>query len=99
MSLPGIFTPVRTKDAIYADGGLLQNIPVEVAEQMGADLTLAIHLEEAPVPADANLSSFAVLGQSISVMIAANELLSMEKADILVSVPVQKWSALKFRRR
>ena len=96
MSLPGIFTPVRTKDAIYADGGLLQNIPVEVAKQMGADLTLAIHLEEAPVPANANLSSFAVLGQSISVMIAANELLSMEKADILVSVPVQKWSALSF---
>jgi len=96
MSLPGIFTPVRAKDAIYADGGLLQNLPVEVAKQMGADLTLAIHLEEAPVPANANLSSFAVLGQSISVMISANELLSMEKADLLVSVPVQKWSALSF---
>jgi NTE family protein len=53
MSLPGIFTPVRAKDAIYADGGLLQNIPVEVAKEMGADLTLAIHLEEAPVPPDA----------------------------------------------
>ena len=96
MSLPGIFTPVRTKDAIYADGGLLQNIPVEVAKQMGADLTLAIHLEEAPVPPDANLSSFAVLGHSISVMISANELQSMENADILVSVPVQKWGALSF---
>src|SRR5271165_6908129 len=96
MSLPGIFTPVRTKDAIYADGALTQNIPVEVAKQMGADLTLAIHLEEAPVPANANLSSFAVLGQSIAVMISANELLSMEKADILVSVPVQKWGALSF---
>ena len=96
MSLPGIFTPVRAKDAIYADGGLLQNLPVEVAKQMGADLTLAIHLEEAPVPANANLSSFAVLGQSISVMISANELLSMEKADLLITVPVQKWSALSF---
>jgi len=96
MSLPGIFTPVRAPGAIYADGGLLQNIPVEVAKQMGADLTLAIHLEEAPVPPDANLSSFAVLGQSISVMISANELLSMEKADILVTVPVQKWGALSF---
>ena len=96
MSLPGIFTPVRAPGAIYADGGLLQNLPVEVAKQMGADVTLAIHLEEAPVPANANLSSFAVLGQSISVMISANELLSMEKADLLVSVPVQKWSALSF---
>jgi NTE family protein len=96
MSLPGIFTPVRTKDAIYADGGLLQNIPVEIAKQMGADLTLAVHLAEAPMLPNANLSSFSVLGQSISVMISANELLSMEKADILISVPVQKWNALSF---
>ncbi len=96
MSLPGIFTPVRTKDAIYADGGLLENIPVDVAKQMGAGLTLGVHLEEAPLPADANLSSFAVLGRSISVMISANELRSMEDVDLLISVPLQKYGALDF---
>lgn len=96
MSLPGIFTPVRTKDAIYADGGLLQNIPVEVAKQMGADLTLAIHLAEAPLPPNSNLSSIGVLGQSISVMISANELKSMESADLMLSVPLQKYGALDF---
>ena len=96
MSLPGIFTPVRTKEAIYADGGLLQNIPVEVAKEMGADLTLAIHLAEAPVLPNASISAFSVLGDSISVMINANELRSMETADILVSVPLQKYSALDF---
>jgi len=96
MSLPGIFTPVRTKDAIYADGGLLNNIPVNVTKEMGADLTLAIHLSEAGMSPDANLSSFAVLGQSLSVMISANELQNMESADILVSVPLQKYGALDF---
>jgi NTE family protein len=96
MSLPGIFTPVRTKDAIYADGGLLNNIPVNVAKEMGADLTVAIHLAEAPMLPNANLSTFSVLGQSLSVMISANELQNMENADILVSVPVQKWGALSF---
>src|SRR5271165_5190083 len=96
MSLPGIFTPVRTKDAIYADGGLLNNIPVDVAREMGADLTLAIHLSEAGMSPNANLSSFAVLGQSLSVMISANELHNMEDADILVSVPLQKYGALDF---
>ena len=98
MSLPGIFTPVRTKDAIYADGGLLQNIPVEVAAEMGADLTLAIHLDEAPLNPESNLSSFSVLGRSISVMISANELISMQKADILVSVPLQKYGTLDFNK-
>jgi len=96
MSLPGIFTPVRTKDAIYADGALTQNIPVEVAKTMGADLTLAIHLAEAPILPTGSLSSFAVLGDSISVMININELRSMEGADILISVPLQKYGALDF---
>jgi NTE family protein len=96
MSLPGIFTPVRTKDAVYADGGLLENIPVDVAKQMGAGLTLGVHLEEAPLEADANLSSFAVLGRSISVMISANELRSMQDVDLLISVPLQKYGTLDF---
>lgn len=98
MSLPGIFTPVRSKEAIYADGGLLQNIPVEVAKQMGADLTLGIHLDEAPLAADASLSSLAVLGRAVTVMISANELRSMQNADVLVSVPVQKYGALDFKK-
>jgi len=96
MSLPTIFTPVRTETAIYADGGLLENLPVQAVKKMGADLVLAIHLAEAPMKPDASLSSFGVLGQSISVMISANELKSMELADMIVSVPVAKWSGLSF---
>ena len=96
MSLPTIFTPVRTETAIYADGGLLENLPVQAVKKMGADLVLAIHLAEAPIKPDATLSSFGVLGQSISVMIGANELKSMELADMIVSVPVEKWGGLSF---
>jgi NTE family protein len=96
MSLPGIFTPVRDGDHIYADGGLLNNIPIDVAKEMGADIVLGIHLETQPISPTEPLSSFAVLGQSISVMIAANELRSMEQADLLVSVPLQKYDALDY---
>jgi NTE family protein len=96
MSLPGIFTPVRTGDHIYADGGLLNNIPIDVAKEMGADIVIGIHLETEPMNPSAPLSSFAVLGQSISVMIAANELRSMEQADLLVTVPLQKYNALDY---
>jgi NTE family protein len=96
MSLPGIFTPVQTGNHIYADGGLLNNIPIDVAKQMGADIVVGIHLETAPLDPKASLSTFGVLGQSLSVMIAANELRSMEQADILVSVPLQKYDSLDY---
>src|ERR1700761_216121 len=96
MSLPGIFTPVRTDDHVYVDGGLLNNIPIDVAKEMGADIVIGIHLETQPLSPTAPLSSFAVLGESISVMIAANELRSMDQADLLVTVPLQKYSALDY---
>src|ERR1700722_15134562 len=96
MSLPGIFTPVRTGEHIYADGGLLNNIPIDVAKEMGADIVIGIHLETEPISPTAPLSSFALLGESISVMIASNELRSMEQADLLVSVPLQKYNALDY---
>jgi NTE family protein len=96
MSLPGIFTPVRVGDHVYADGGLLNNIPIDVAKEMGADVVLGIHLETAALDPNEPLSTFAVLGQSLSVMIAANELRSMEKADLLVSVPLQKFNSLSY---
>jgi len=96
MSLPGIFTPIRSDNRLYADGFLLNNLPVDVAKQMGADVTLAIHLETAPMDPKTNLSSFGVLGQSISVMSAVNELRSMEQADVLVSVQLQKYTTLDY---
>jgi NTE family protein len=97
MSIPGVFTPVRGKDGTYADGGLLNNIPIDLAKTLGADIVLGVHLETAPLSPDANLSSFAVLGQSISVMIAANELRSMENADLMITVPLSKYNSMDFR--
>jgi NTE family protein len=96
MSLPGFFTPVRYGDYLLADGGLLNNFPINIAKEMGADIVLGIHLEGAPLGPQESLSSFAVLGRSISVMIAANELRSMEQADLLVTVPLQKYTATDY---
>jgi NTE family protein len=98
MSLPGIFTPVRWDGHILADGGLMDNLPVDVAQSMGAQLTLAVHLETAKIESTAELSSFGVLGRAISVVIASNELGSMEKADIVISVPLQDFDSMEYNR-
>jgi len=96
MSLPGIFTPVRSGNNVYADGGLLNNLPVDVAKEMGAKLTIAVYLQADSFSAQQPLNTFSVLGQSLSVMIAANELKSMQMADVLVTVPLQKYDALDY---
>ncbi len=96
MSLPGIFTPVRSGNQLYADGGLLNNLPVDVAQSMGAQLTIAVYLQTASFNPKQPLNTFSVLGQSLSVMIAANELKSMQMADVLVTVPLDKYTALDY---
>ena len=98
MSLPGIFTPVRTGDSVLVDGGLLDNLPVDVAKDMGADVVIAVHLQGKPLKAAESLSTFGVLGRSVSVVIAANELRSIEQADILISVPVSEYGSSDYQK-
>ncbi len=48
MSLPGVFSPVKGKDKIYIDGGLLNNLPTDVVRKMGADFVIGVHLSVGP---------------------------------------------------
>lgn len=41
-SLPGVFDPVQMRGAYYVDGGILNNVPVDVARQMGAQAIIAV---------------------------------------------------------
>jgi NTE family protein len=98
MSLPGIFSPVVHEGHIYVDGGLLNNFPVSVVREMGADIVLGIHLEVVPLKRDASLSSFQVLGESITAVIAANEREAMKGADLVVNVPLQDFSSMDYEK-
>jgi len=42
VSVPGLLAPVEHNGQRLVDGGLLNNMPVDVARQMGADVTLAV---------------------------------------------------------
>src|SRR6202011_1007141 len=80
MSLPAFFTPVRERNRVLVDGGLVNNLPVDVARKMGADIVIAVHLALPRLDPQAPLSSVAVLQRSANVSIAINELRSMEDA-------------------
>ena len=97
MSLPAIFSPVRRDGRVYVDGGLIENLPVNVARAMGADIVIAVHLETAPLMADEPLSAFTVLQHSVSVVISVNELESMKKADILIPVHTQEYTSTDYQ--
>ena len=42
MAVPGIFDPVHSGDRLLVDGGLVRNLPVDIARDMGADVVIAV---------------------------------------------------------
>lgn len=46
MAIPGVFKPVEIGDRHLVDGGMLNNLPVDVCRQMGADIIIAVDLQQ-----------------------------------------------------
>ena len=46
ISIPGIFIPVKFHESYLVDGGIVDPVPVDVVEKMGADFIIAVSLTE-----------------------------------------------------
>lgn len=46
MAIPGLFKPVELDSMILLDGGICNNLPVDVVKAMGADVVIAIDLTQ-----------------------------------------------------
>src|SRR5713101_1176141 len=98
MSIPGAFSPVHDGQAVFVDGGLMNNLPTDVVRQMGADIVIAVHLEPAPVDAKDIQSVFSVLNHSVRVVLEENELRSLAQADAVVSVPLADYRSVDYAK-
>lgn len=47
-AVPGLFMPLEREGMRLVDGGLLNNLPVDVARKMGADVVIAVDVEPDP---------------------------------------------------
>ena len=47
MAIPGIFKPVMIDGRTLIDGGMMNNLPVDVVVDMGADIVIAVDLQQA----------------------------------------------------
>jgi len=98
MSLPAIFAPVEYGNMLLADGGMLNNLPVDVVKGMGADLTLAVTLVDPDVKKESVESFVGVSKRSIAIMIDANARRSMTLADLLISPDLAGFTSKDFAK-
>ncbi|MEL6264919.1 MAG: patatin-like phospholipase family protein [Pseudomonadota bacterium] len=72
MSIPALFPPVEIGERLLVDGGVVNNLPVNVARAMGADIVIVSEIPGAEVTRDDLRSLTAALAQTLSIVIAAN---------------------------
>ena len=88
MSVPGLFAPVAIDNHLYVDGGLVRNLPVDVARKMGVDLVIAVNLGSGYLPREDLGSVVGVLGQMIAILTEQNVQRSLKELrkgkDILI---------------
>lgn len=91
MAIPGAFAPVITDEYVLADGGMVRNIPVDVARQTCADVVIVVNLVEPAVDPAKLKTATGTLFRSMDVMIQANEQLQLQTLtaqDILIDIPM-----------
>lgn len=98
VAIPGVFTPVELNGRVLADGGMVQNIPVETVLAMNADAVIAVELQLAR-PDRAQLQTLTgVLSRALDVMITQNERRSLALAKAKVSIEVNGFSMTDYGR-
>src|SRR5262245_11486697 len=101
MAIPGAFAPVVTDQYILADGGMVRNIPIDVARELCADIVIVVNLVEPAIPREKLQTAAQLLSRSQDVMILANETLQLQTLtdrDVLIDVPTGDIGTSDFER-
>lgn len=84
IAIPGVFNPVDYHNQILVDGGTLNNLPVDHARKMGADIVIAVNVH--PVVGAENPWNFT----HASKRLIPDALISMYRAEIIQSNQLTK---------
>lgn len=97
-AIPGVFNPVEHQGRLLVDGGVIDNIPIAVAREKGADIVIAVDISE-------NVTNFNVTNvvdvvlQSVSIMASQNAGYKKKDADILIAPAVGNVAMLDFTEK
>jgi NTE family protein len=99
MSVPGAVSPVQIGNRQLVDGGLVRNLPVDVARALGADLVIAVNLGTPLLRPEEITSIVSVTGQMINILTEQNVQRSLNELgarDVLIVPELGDFSAGDF---
>lgn len=100
MSIPGVFQPWKIDDKYYVDGGVKDNLAIDIAKKMDFDIIIAIELRS---PFSDNISTYeSNPGVALLNMLAWSQIDSTrekyELADIVIHPELKGYNLLSFTK-
>ncbi len=89
MSVPAVIAPIDIEGRLLVDGGVVMNLPVQVAKEMGADVVIAVDISAPMLPREELTSVLSITGQLTNILTRRGTLEQIERlgADDLLIVP------------
>ena len=96
MAVPGVFTPVELDDKILVDGGMVDNIPSDIAREMGAKIVIAVDVASSLAPRSELQTLGGVVGQALDIATLENERRGLRLANVVVTPELGKLTGSDF---
>ena len=87
-----VFDPCLYKDKVLLDGGILNNVPVDVAKKLGADKVIAVNFSNDKITEKSNIIDIGM--KTVDIMGNRISKINLELSDILITVDTDGTSLL-----
>jgi NTE family protein len=97
-AIPGVFEPVQYEGKLLVDGGVMENIPISVAREKGADIVIAVDISE-------NVTNFNITNlvdvtlQAVNIMFDQNVKRQIKDADVVIAPAVGDVGMMDFTQK
>ena len=101
MSVPGAFAPIRVDGRLMVDGGIVNNVPVDIVKAMGVDRVIVVDVGEPLMDEDTLGSPLSITMQMITLLMKqrTDQVLSdMSPEDVLIRPDLGNMSSAAFDR-
>jgi NTE family protein len=101
MSVPGVFAPTEVDGRILGDGGLVDNVPIDVARAMGAERVIVVNIGTPLAPRDTLVSLLGLTTQMVNILTEQNvqrSLATLTPRDVLIAPQLGAIGSSDFER-
>lgn len=99
MSAPGLFAPVQDHGRLLVDGGITENLPIDVARAMGADVLIVDDVESPLVSRRHLNSALAISNQMLAILVRRDsdrQKATLGPADVLIEPKLGRTGSTDF---